>query len=153
MNLPKLNFPSFNFQLKENENLLFIFDRIRKKWIQLTPEEWVRQHVIWYLIEYKQCPESLIQVEYGFRVNQKLLRIDVAVFSSHIKPILLCECKSPSQSLTQKNLTQLGLYNLHYKSAFILLTNGFVHYCFYYNNGWSAVKEIPHYQQLLLFYQ
>lgn len=152
MNLPLLHFPSFPFQVRQNKASLQIFDRIRKKWVVLTPEEWVRQHLIWYLIEYKHCPESLIQVEYGFHTQNKSLRVDVAVFSNNLEPLLLCECKSPTVKLSTKSLSQLALYNITYRSAVILLSNGLEHYCLFFDNQWKFLSEIPDYDELKTLY-
>lgn len=148
MNLPVLNFPSFPFQVRQHQGSLQIFERIRKKWVALTPEEWVRQHLIWYLIEHKACPESLIQVEYGFQRQNKLLRIDVAVFSKTFEPLMLCECKAPSVKLSTKSLSQLALYNITYQSAALLLTNGIDHYCLFFDSQWKFLSEIPNYEKL-----
>lgn len=148
MNLPVLNFPSFSFQVRQYQGSFQIFDRIRKKWVALTPEEWVRQHLIWYLIEHKDCPESLIQVEYGFQTQNKSLRVDVAVFSNSLEPLLLCECKAPSAKLSTKSLSQLALYNITYQSAVILLTNGIDHYCMFFDHEWKFLNEIPDYRKL-----
>ncbi len=148
MNLPILHFPSFPLKIKKNQASFQIFDRIRKKWVALTPEEWVRQHLIWYLVDYKHCPESLIQVEYAFQTQNKWLRVDVAVFSNNFEPLLLCECKSPTVKLSTKNLSQLAMYNIAYQSAVILLSNGMEHYCMFFDDQWKFLSEIPDYEKL-----
>jgi hypothetical protein len=147
--LPSLNFPAFSFSIKSEEEQKFIFDRIRKKFVALTPEEWVRQHLVWYLIEEKKYPEGLINVEFGFKVNQIPVRVDVAVFSKKLKPIVLCECKAPGIKLSNSTLSQAGLYNLVQKSPNILITNGMMHYFFHFNgDGWLSLKNIPDYSEL-----
>jgi hypothetical protein len=148
MNLPTLNFPELNIKIRSNKTYYEIYDCIRKKWIKLTPEEWVRQHLIKYLIEIAKCPPSLIQVEYSFSLFQKNFRIDVAVFSNNLNPILLCECKAYNVELTYSSLTQLAYYNLHYKTPCILLTNGLKHILFYYNDEWKIDYKIPTYTEL-----
>ncbi len=150
MILPALNFPDFPFSVRTEESVLEIFDRVRKKWVKLTPEEWVRQHVIWYLIDYLFYPESLMQVEYGLTIHHKKLRIDVAAFSPTMTPLLLCECKAPEVKISHSTLTQLGLYNRVYQSSVILLTNGREHYCFaYQNKRWQQLTTIPDYKELI----
>ncbi len=149
MKLPPLNFPQYFFKIRKNKNFEEIFDSIRKRWTKLNPEEWVRQHLIRFLIEEANCPEGLIQVEYPIAFKEKVLRIDVAVFSNNFKPVLLCECKAPNVQLTNSALTQLALYNLHYQSPHILLTNGLQHFCFFYNNEWKLLDRIPTFDELL----
>ncbi len=151
MNFPALNFPQYSLSIRKNNFYYEIFDRIRKKWVKLTPEEWVRQHLIWYLIEDAYCPEGLIQVEFPFSYKNKNLRIDIAVFSNNFKPILLCECKAPNLQITHSVLTQAALYNITYKTPYILLTNGLQHFCFFYENEWKLLKKIPVYNELLQY--
>lgn len=146
---PILNFPSFNFILDKKAQHWYVFDIIRKKYIVLTPEEWVRQHLIHYLIDYLSYPAGLIQVEYGIAIQQKLFRIDVAVFSRKSLPLLLCECKSPSVKLSPKTMAQAALYNLRQKAPYLLITNGLNHYCGHYDGKqWQMLNDIPSYEQL-----
>lgn len=146
---PILNFPSFNFILDKKAQHWYIFDIIRKKYIILTPEEWVRQHLIHYLIDYLSYPAGLIQVEYGIVIQQKLFRIDVAAFSRKSLPLLLCECKSPFVKLGSKTMAQAALYNLYQHASYLLITNGIEHFCSYYDGKqWLLINQIPTYKQL-----
>lgn len=149
MNLPELNFPKYSFRIRNSIDYYEIFDKIRRKWVKLNPEEWVRQHLIWYLIEEAKCPEGLMQVEFPLSHQGKVLRIDVAVFSNNSIPVLLCECKAPNVVLTNSALTQMALYNISYQSPHLLLTNGLQHFCFYFKNEWFLKNNIPTYQELL----
>ena len=126
----RLNFPEYKFQVLEKEGKLTIFDPARKKYVALTPEEWVRQHVIQYLHREKQVPLSLIGVETEIRLYKTRKRFDVAVFDRNGLPQLIVECKSPSVSVSQQVLDQVVRYNMSLKVSFLMLTNGIQHiYC------------------------
>ncbi len=125
--MTNLNFPEYPFRLIENEGKLSIFDQVRKKYVVLTPEEWVRQHVIQYLISEKNVPVSLIKVETEIQLYQTKKRFDIAVFDRNGLPLLLVECKAPSVPLTQAVLDQAVRYNITMKVGFLMLTNGLQH--------------------------
>ncbi len=125
----KLNLPSFDHKLRKANGKVWIFDGIRKKFIVLTPEEWVRQHFIHYLVNEKQCPRSLIRVEGGLTYNQMQKRSDIVIFDREGKPWMVVECKSPTQMISDQTLSQAAVYNSTLKAAFICVTNGMVHYC------------------------
>ena len=103
-----LNFPAYRFDLKNRENKPYIFDQIRKKWVLLQPEEWVRQHCISYLIESKAYPKSMINVEKKVLINGQSKRYDVIVYQSSGRPFLLIECKAPSISISQSSFDQIA---------------------------------------------
>lgn len=141
---PKLNFPSYHLSIQNNANQLQIFDIVRRKWTALTPEEWVRQHLIHYLINELNYPKSLLKVEYSITINRKTYRIDVAALNRNLNPLLLCECKAPSIKLSVNTINQISLYNLHQKAEFLLITNGLQHYCFQFQeNQWQKINHIP----------
>jgi hypothetical protein len=149
---PKLNFPEYDFTIKQQNGKLYIFDIIRQKMIALTPEEWVRQHLIHYLVKEQNYPSQLLQVEYGLTISGKPFRVDVAAFSNKYKPILLCECKAPTIMLSIKTIEQAAKYNIHQQAPFLLITNGLEHYCSYYNGlQWQILNEIPNFKQLLQY--
>lgn len=126
----KLNFPDYTFTIKDHDGKPVIFDLVRKKYVALTPEEWVRQHVIQYLNLEKQVPLSLIRAESEIRLYKTRKRFDIAVFDRNGQPLLVVECKSPSVPLTQDVLDQAVRYNLAMKVGFLMLTNGLIHiYC------------------------
>jgi len=126
--MEKLNFPEFDFSFKSKENKNFIFDPIRKKWLVLTPEEWVRQHCIQFLLKIKNVPLGFIQVEKKLNVNNTEKRYDLVVFKPDMSIMVLIECKAPQVNLTQKTFDQIARYNTVLKSDYLVLTNGLIHF-------------------------
>ena len=126
--MEKLNFPNFDFSFKSKENKTFIFDPIRKKWLVLTPEEWVRQHCIQFLLKIKNFPLGFIQVEKKLKINNTEKRYDLVVFKSDFSIAVLVECKAPTVNLTQKTFDQIARYNTVLKSDYLMLTNGLIHF-------------------------
>jgi len=152
MNLQKLNFPDLEsrFKLKENGQKQ-IFDGIRKKFVDLTPEEWVRQHVVSYLIHIKNIPASLISIEKQLVLNGTKRRTDAVVYNSVLSPLLIIECKAPSVILNQETVNQALGYNLVLNVPYVLLTNGLSHVCFHYVDQKATIlSEIPSFQELLI---
>ena len=126
--MEKLNFHDFDFSFKSKENKTYIFDPIRKKWLVLNPEEWVRQHCIQFLLKTKNVPLGFIQVEKKLNVNNTEKRYDLVVFKPDHSIDLLVECKSPKVKITQKTFDQIARYNLVLKSDYLMLTNGSNHF-------------------------
>ena len=126
--MEKLNFHDFDFSFKSKENKTYIFDPIRKKWLVLNPEEWVRQHCIQFLLKTKNVPLGFIQVEKKLNVNNTEKRYDLVVFKPDHSIDLLVECKSPKVKITQKTFDQIARYNLVLKSDYLMLTNGLNHF-------------------------
>jgi hypothetical protein len=126
----KLNLPLFEFRFKENNNRKLIFDEIRKKYITLTPEEWVRQNFVRYLIDYKNYPSGLLSLEMSLSLNRTDKRCDIVVFDRQGNPILLIECKAPDVEIVQKTFDQAFVYNLKLKVKHFIITNGIKHFCF-----------------------
>jgi hypothetical protein len=126
--MEKLNFHDFDFSFKSKENKTYIFDPIRKKWLVLNPEEWVRQHCIQFLLKTKNVPLGFIQVEKKLNVNNTEKRYDLVVFKPDHSIDLLVECKSPKVKITQKTFDQIAQYNLVLKSDYLMLTNGLNHF-------------------------
>lgn len=126
--MQKLNFPNYSFRFKNSENKTYIFDVIRKKFLLLTPEEWVRQHVVNFLIEEKNYPKLLINVEKLVKVNGINKRYDVVVFRNDGSIFLLVECKAPEVTITQQTFDQIAQYNLVLKAENLMVTNGLNHY-------------------------
>jgi hypothetical protein len=125
----KLNFPDFEFKLKKIDNKTFIFDSFRKKFILLTPEEWVRQHVLNFLV-LKKIPITHIAVEKQIIINSLNKRFDVVIYNNTGDVIMLVECKSPSIKLTQNVFDQISIYNLNLNSKYCMVTNGLDHIYF-----------------------
>ena len=128
--MQKLNLPNYQFRIKSNENKLFIFDFIRKKEVVLTPEEWVRQHFLMYLVTEKKYPESLIAVEKKLTINTLTKRTDIVVYNTDGKPAIIVECKAPNVNITQQVFDQIARYNLKLTAQYLIVTNGLQHfYC------------------------
>ncbi|MBA5793271.1 type I restriction enzyme HsdR N-terminal domain-containing protein [Flavobacterium sp. xlx-214] len=141
-----LNFPKFQFRFKNSENKLFIFDDIRKKYVYLTPEEWVRQHVVHYLILVKGYPKSYINVEKVVKINNMNKRYDVVVFNPKGEIFLLVECKEPNVPITQKVFDQIARYNSNLNAQFLMVTNGLNHYYCkldYENKNYQFLTDLP----------
>ena len=141
----KLNFPSFEFRLKNRNNKSYIFDIIRKKFILLSPEEWVRQHVINYLINHR-VSKNHINVERKIIINKLTKRFDVVVFKRDGSVKLLVECKAPNIKIDQKVFDQISIYNKSLNAEFMMITNGLVHFFFKINNStktYNFIKEFP----------
>lgn len=146
--MQNLNFPNYSFRLKNSENKHYIFDEIRKKFILLTPEEWVRQHVIHFLLHEKQYPKSHINVEKVVTVNGMKKRYDLVVFRADGSIFLIVECKAPSVSITQDTFDQIARYNFTLQASYLMVSNGLNHYFCqmdFENQKYIFVKELPEY--------
>ena len=146
--MQKLNFKLYNFRFKNNENKVSIFDEIRKKFIILTPEEWVRQHVVQFLLEEKKYPKSLINVEKVLKINGLRKRYDVVVFNSDGSIFILIECKAPEIKITQATFDQIARYNMTMNAQFLMVTNGLNHYFCqmdYENEKYTFLENLPNY--------
>ncbi|MFA5298475.1 MAG: type I restriction enzyme HsdR N-terminal domain-containing protein [Lutibacter sp.] len=143
-----LNLPNYPFKIKSSENKYFIFDIVRKKYVVLTPEEWVRQHIIHYLIEEKNYPISLIAVEKKVTVNKLTKRTDILVFNTKGLPHIIVECKAPSIKIAQESFDQIARYNLKLNANFLIVTNGLKHYFCkmdFINQEYVFLNTIPNY--------
>lgn len=150
--LPALNFPAYQFRFSTLGDQQAIYDTLRKKFVLLTPEEWVRQHMVRYLVEQKRVPPSLITVEKVFRIFKLKRRFDIAVYASSGQPLLLVECKAPGVTLNQDTFDQVSRYNLALHARYLVITNGLSHHCCrldYETQSWEFLKEIPSYFELL----
>ncbi len=144
----KLNFPDAELKIMRQLGKLWIFDRIRKKKVVLTPEEWVRQHLVNFLIRHRNCPRSLMQVERGLICNGLPRRVDVVVFDRQGGHWLVAECKAANVELTSYAAMQLAQYNMPLQAKYLLLTNGLVHYCYaadYENAALTPLSDVPFY--------
>lgn len=146
--MQKLNLPNYNFKLKSSKNKMLIFDKLRKKYMVLTPEEWVRQHFVCFLMEEKKYPISLIALEKQLTINNRKKRTDILVFNNKGNPEIIVECKAPSIKINQNTFDQIARYNLKLKANYLILTNGLEHfYCKmdFENETYIFLKEIPNY--------
>jgi hypothetical protein len=144
-----LNFPNFNFRFKKKDEEVYIFDEIRRKFIVLTPEEWVRQHVVHLLIYVKKYPKSYVNVEKQISVNGTIKRYDVVVFDKIGNYNLLIECKAPQIQIDQKTFDQIAKYNFSLNANFLMVTNGLNHYFCKINtsqNGYEFLQDLPPYK-------
>lgn len=144
--MQSLNFPAFDFRLKNSENKVHIFDVIRKKFVVLQPEEWVRQHVIHFLLQEKNYPISLINVEKQLEINGLKKRYDIVVFNSDGSIFLLVECKAPQVQITQTVFDQIARYNMNLDAKFLMVTNGLQHYyckMIFTEEKYSFLRQIP----------
>ncbi|GIM52137.1 restriction endonuclease subunit R [Capnocytophaga cynodegmi] len=150
--MQRLNFKEYSFRFKKIDDKLFIFDEIRKKFVALQPEEWVRQHVIRFLIEEKKVPKSLINVEKEITINGLVKRYDIVVFSRNGNILLAVECKAPTIQISQAVFDQIARYNLMLKSEILMITNGLSHYFCqtdYEKGKYLFLKELPEYDFLV----
>ena len=151
MCLQKLNLPTYEYKLKQEGKKTKIFDAIRRKYFDLTPEEWVRQNLVNYLINEKKYPKGLMALEKGLLINELSKRTDVLVYSKSAQPILLVECKAPSVKINQAAFDQIARYNIHYKLPYLIVSNGLTHYFAKINfktNNFIFLKDIPFYNEL-----
>ena len=149
--MDRLNLPDFDIKLKKEGSNTLVFDQIRKKYVVLTPEEWVRQHFVDYLINHLKYPRALINVEQGLRYNNLLKRSDILVYSREGEPVVLIECKAASSSLNQKVVEQVVTYNRTIGARYLIVTNGLDSACLVINKKRASIDylpQIPAYDQL-----
>jgi len=149
--MQQLNFPQFQFKVRNISSRDEIFDPVRHKYVTLTPEEWVRQHLIAYLIQEKGFPVSLIGVEKQLVLNKLTKRFDLVVFKRNAAPLLLAECKAPGVEITEKAFDQAARYNMLLKAEYFFITNGLEHYTCridYENRQYIFIQDIPHFNGL-----
>ena len=147
--MKQLQFPSYSFRFKNSENKVAIFDEIRKKFIIISPEEWVRQHVVQFLLQDKKYPKSHINVEKLLKINNLTKRYDVVVFKPDGNISILVECKAPEVKITQCTFDQIARYNMTLKAEYLMVTNGLNHYFCkmdYEKEQYDFLQELPEYQ-------
>ena len=147
--MQNLNFPTFQFRIRSIINRQEIYDPVRHKYVVLTPEEWVRQHLILYLSLVKNFPLSVMGVEKQLILNKRPKRFDLVVFSRNGNPYLLVECKAPGVEITEKAFDQAARYNMLLKAEYFLITNGLEHYTCridYENKQYIFIEEIPQFE-------
>ena len=139
-----INYPEPGFRIKEKGNKEFIFDALRKKWIQLTPEEWVRQNFVQYLSQEKKYPLSLIAIEKEIRLGELKKRFDILVYDNNHQPWMMIECKAATIKLDDAVLQQILRYNITLPVPFIIITNGSLTYGWQRkDNNLDLITEIP----------
>ena len=149
--MQRLNLPEYQFNIKKKDNGFIIFDTLRRRWVTLTPEEWVRQNFVRYLMEEKEFPKELMNNEISLTQNGINRRCDTLVADRQGEPLVIVEYKAPFISLSQKTFDQIVRYNMVLKARFLIVSNGMSHYCCkidYEKNSYCFLKEIPSYSQL-----
>jgi hypothetical protein len=142
----KIDYPSYQPKIKTSDGKEFIFDELRKQWALLTPEEWVRQNFLQYLVQVKKYPSSLIAVEKEIFLNGLKKRFDMVVYNRAIQPWMVVECKEMNVALTQTVLDQVIRYNMVLQSYFLVITNGLHCFAFAIADGqMTELKELPEY--------
>lgn len=147
-----LNLPSYNYSVKNIHGKAVIFDVIRRKFVALTPEEWVRQHWIHYLTESLGYPSALLGVEISFVVEGLRKRFDLAACSRSGQPIMLVECKAPDVALSPDVFDQLAVYHQTLQARYLVLSNGLKHYCLEYqsvNGSYRLIQQIPSWGEVM----
>lgn len=148
----RLNLPSFPFKIKQTNGKISILDEIRRRFIALTPEEWVRQHFVSYLINYKNFPKALISNEISIKLNHTSKRCDTVIYNRNLIPMVIVEYKSPEVEINQKVFDQISRYNIVFRVPYLMVSNGIVHYCCrvdYEQQIVHFLKEIPDYHTVI----
>lgn len=149
--MESFNLLVYDFKVREDNGKRFIFDSIRKQYVRLTKEEWVRQNLIRYLVEEKKFPPSLMCVEKTLKLNNTTKRADVVIYKPATTAKMIVECKSPEIKIKQDTLDQAARYNMTLSVDYLLLTNGMEHFCLkldYYEHAYVFLHQIPYYENL-----
>ena len=147
----ELNLPKFEPKLKKIGGGIFIFDQIRKKYLSLTPEEWVRQNFLNYLINHKSYPCALMENEAIIKLNNMTRRCDTVVYNNNLKPLAIVEYKRPDVKIDQEVFDQIVRYNIVLRVDFLIVSNGLSHFCCkmnYENQSHTFLESIPEYSML-----
>jgi hypothetical protein len=144
-----IEFPPYQPKIKKEKNIEFIFDEVRKRWVALTPEEWVRQNFLQYMIQVKSYPASLLAIEREIALGELKKRFDIVLFNPEGRPLLLVECKEMTVELDEKVLQQVLRYNISLQVPFMVITNGSFTLAFGSKDGvLSELDELPSIEQL-----
>ncbi len=150
--MQELRLPGYAFKVRSAPRGEQIFDPVRKKYVALTPEEWVRQHFLNFLVEHRGCPVSLMKVERGLKFNNMQMRTDILIHDRDGGAIAVVECKAPEVKIDQNAFDQIFRYDRVLKVDFLLLTNGIEHYCCQMDHAKSTrtmINEIPRYEEMV----
>jgi len=149
--LKQLNLPEYSFKITGKEGNKIILDPIRRRYVKLTPEEWVRQNFIQYLINKGKYPPGLLGIEVMFSFNKLKRRVDILVHNRSGQPVMIVECKAPEVALDEKVFEQIATYNMKYKGLYLVVTNGDHHYACKFNHkemSFEYLMVIPLYEEL-----
>ena len=148
----ELNLPPYEKKITKKDDKPFILDVIRRQYVALTPEEWVRQHFVHFLIEHKGYPQSLMANEVQLKLNGMSRRCDTVVYDRALRPRVIIEYKAPSVSITQRVFEQICRYNIVLQVDYLIVSNGLAHYCCkvdYANRSYTFVEDIPEYSNIV----
>ena len=146
-----LHLPPYALRLSEKDGRKVIFDVLRRKYVALTPEEWVRQHFVHFLINHKHYPKGLLANEVELRVGEKRLRCDTLLYNKQLQPQMIIEYKAPDVAITQRVFNQIAVYNMLLHVDYLVVSNGLQHYCCrmdYAHNSYEFLCDIPAYEAL-----
>ena len=149
--MQRLNLPEYQFNIKNKEDAFVILDTLRKRWVTLTPEEWVRQNFVRFLIDDREFPAALMNNEISLTQNGIKRRCDTLVADRQGAPLVIVEYKAPNIEITQKTFDQIVRYNMVLRAKYLVVSNGMSHYCCkidYETNSYKFLKEIPCYGDL-----
>ena len=149
----RLNLPTFEIKLSGTKEHPRIFDILRRRYVALTPEEWVRQHFVMFLINYRNYPSALIANETSISLNGMSRRCDSVVFRSSLEPLVIVEYKAPHVTITKNTFMQAHCYNQVLRVPYIIITNGLTHYCYHIDYTAMSMKflnDIPFYKDLIV---
>ena len=147
----RLNLPPYPIKIQEKGEKRQIFDFLRRKWVALTPEEWVRQHFTHFLVEHKNYPQALLANEVELRIGEKRLRCDTLLYNKELRPRMIIEYKAPTIQIQQKTFDQISVYNLLLKVDYLIVSNGLCHYCCkmdYERQSYQFLEDIPDYETI-----
>ncbi len=149
--MESLNLPEYPLKIIRRGDKAFVFDIFRRRTVALTPEEWVRQHFLWWLTREKSYPASLISVESTLQYNKLTKRADAIVYSRTGTPVMIIECKSAAQKITKDVFDQAARYNAPFHVDYLVVTNGLLHYCCFRDHKagkWLFLEDVPEYHTL-----
>ena len=149
--MKSLNLPPFEYMVKKQNGQIWIFDIIRKRYVVLTPEEWVRQHFVHFLMAHKSYPQALMANEVQVQLNGTKKRCDTVLYRRDLTARMIIEYKAPEVEITQKVFDQITRYNMVLKVDYLIVSNGIRHYCCrmdYERNGYTFLQDIPDYTSL-----
>ena len=149
--MPTLNLPPCELKIKQQAGKEYVFDRLRKQYVRLTPEEYVRQHFISYLITHKNYPEALLANETGITLGNVKKRCDTVLYDKHLNPMVIIEYKAPTVTISQQVFDQIARYNMVLQVPWLIVSNGLQHFCCridYQAGTYGFEKEIPNHEEL-----
>lgn len=151
--MEQLNLPAYDYELRNHNGRVVILDPIRKRFVTLTPEEWVRQHFVQYMMSHLNVPRGLIDIEVSIPIRERQYRADIVVYNRQVVPILVVECKRSSVQLGQDVFNQVGYYNIGLKVPYLVVTNGMQHYCCQVDQSLQSyhfLDQIPSFETMIV---